>query len=281
MATLRDIKRRIKSTANMQQITRAMEAVSASKMRKSQMVALGARPYSVKALEMLGNLGETTKDHWLFAPYRDEVSGLGFRENQTKGVAILVVTSDKGLCGGYNSAALRKAEELGKRFSAGEAERQTDLILVGKKAIAYFKKRGYETNATFTDFGDYIKVEETSPVARLIMDRYKNKKYREVWAVYTNFISTLKQEAVARRILPINLNFIREIIEGIVPEYGRFSEQRKKELGGFTYEYVLEPSPQDIFETLLPSLFEVAIHHIILESNASEHSDLMVAMRNA
>jgi len=278
MATLRDIKRRLRSTANMQQITRAMEAVSASKMRKSQMVALAARPYSVKALEMLGNLGETTKDHWLLAPYRDEVSGAGFREHQSDAIGLLVFTSDKGLCGGYNSAIFKRVESFIKsRFKNNTVE----LIVVGKKAITYFKKKGYEISAEFTDFGDYIEVEQTSPVARLISDRFKKGAYREVWAVYTNFLTTLKQETAARRILPIELSFIREIVEGIIPEYGRFAKERQKQLGGLRFEYILEPNPQEIFDTLLPALFEVAIHHIILESNASEHSARMVAMRNA
>lgn len=278
MATLRDIKRKIKATTNMQQITRAMEAVSASKMRKSQMVALAARPYSVKALEMLGNLEETTKEHWLFL------------ENESSATAILVVTSDKGLCAGYNSAVLKKVEELARARLLPHGK--VDIIAVGKKAIKYLKRRKYEISAEFIDFGDYIEVEETSPVARLIMDRFKKGKYCEVWVAYTNFTSTLKQESVVRRILPIDLNFIKEIIEGIVPEYGKFAahstgsgstrssdtSSRKAEYG---YEYKLEPSPKEIFRTLIPSLFEVAIHHIILESNASEHSARMVAMRNA
>lgn len=266
MATLRDIKRRLRSTANMQQITRAMEAVSASKMRKSQMVALSARSYSIKALELLGNLKVVSRDHWLF------------REHQSDAIGLLVVTSDKGLCGGYNSAVLKKVESLiDSRFRNDTVE----LIIVGKKAITYLKKRGYVISAEFTDFGDYIEVEQTSPVARLISDRFRKGRYHEVWAVYTNFLTTLKQEAVARRILPIELSLIREIVEGIVPEYGRFSEERQKQLGRFTFEYILEPNPQEIFDTLLPALFEVAVHHIILESNASEHSARMVAMRNA
>lgn len=278
MANLKDIKRRMKATANMQQITRAMEAVSASKMRKSQMVALGARPYSVKAIELLGNLGETTKDHPLF------------KENKSNKTGILVVASDKGLCGGYNSAVLRKTEEFFKKTPELTQELTQELIVVGKKAINYFRRRNYEITAEFTDFGDYVEVEETSPVARLIMDRFKKGKYREVWIAYTNFISTLKQESVVRRILPIDLGFIKEIIEGIVPEYGRFSEsmvardkrgQSPPGTGEFRYEYLLEPNPKEIFKTLIPSLFEVAIHHIILESNASEHSARMVAMRNA
>ncbi len=239
------------------------------------MVALGARPYSIKALEMLGNLGETTEGHWLFKAPESNKTG------------ILVVTSDKGLCGGYNSAVLKRAEKLTHELAQ---ELTPELIVIGKKAINFFKRREYEVSAEFTDFGDYVEVEQTSPVTRLITDRYKKKRYREVWVVYTNFISTLKQEAVVRKILPIDLNFIKEIIEGIVPEYGKFSEsgtvpaqrgQSPLGTGEFRYEYVLEPTPREIFKTLLPSLFEVAIHHIILESNASEHSARMVAMRSA
>ena len=266
MPTIKDIKRRIKVTSNMRQITRAMEAVSASKMRKSQLVAIGARHYSIKALEILGNLGETTKEHWLF------------NEGGNNKVGILVVSSDKGLCGGYNSSVFKKAEEFYKNIQGNGTP---DLIVIGKKAIKYFRKKNYSISAEFSDFGDYIEVEETSPVARLISDRYKKQEYKEIWAVYTNFISTLKQNAVLRKILPINLEFVKEIIRGIIPEYGKFSEKTDRNNVIPRYEYKLEPSPEEIFNTLLPSLFEIAIHHIILESNASEHSARMVAMKNA
>lgn len=261
---LRDIKRRIKTTGNMRQITKAMEAVSASKMRKSQLAALGARLYSVKALEILANLGNVARNHWFFS------------ENKSDKIGILLVTSDKGLCGGYNAAVLKKADNLIKSHP-----RDFEFIAVGKKATSYLKRRNYNVNGEFISFGDYAKPEETSPVARLISDRYKKGKYKEVWTIYTNFISTLKQEAALRKILPVDINFVKEIIEGVIPRYGKFSEKRKNEPGFFIYEYVLEPSPDEIFNTLIPSLFEIMIHHIILESNASEHSARMVAMRNA
>lgn len=266
MATLQNIKRRLRATRNMQQITRAMEAVSASKMRKSQLVALGARAYSVKALEILGNIGEMRDlDYWLFDENKDSSK-----------IGLLVVTSDKGLCGGYNSNVLKTAWKFVREHP------ESEVITVGKRAIKFFERRGIKPNGDFVGFGDYVEVEATSPVARLLSDRFKSKKYREVWVVYTNFISTLKQEVALRKILPVDLEFIREIIEGIIPEYGRFSEERLKERGTPRYyEYKFEPDPLTIFETLIPSLFEVAIHHIILEANASEHSARMVAMKSA
>lgn len=262
--TPRDIKRKIKTTGNMRQITKAMEAVSASKMRKSQLVALGARLYSVKALEILANLGNAARNH----PF--------FIENKSDKIGILLITSDKGLCGGYNAAVLKKADNLIKSHP-----QDFEFVAVGKKATSYLKRRNYNVNGEFVGFGDYAKPEETSPVTRLISDRYKKGKYKEVWAIYTNFISTLKQEAALRKILPVDINFIKEIIEGAIPRYGKFSEQRRNEPGFFIYEYILEPSPGEIFNTLIPALFEIMIHHIILESNASEHSARMVAMRNA
>lgn len=261
---LRDIKRRLKTTGNMRQITKAMEAVSASKMRKSQLKALGARLYSIKALEILANLGGTAKEHWLF------------KENKSDKIGLLMIASDKGLCGGFNSAIFKKADNFVKSHF-----QDFEFITVGKKAANYRKRKNYNVNGEFVGFGDYAMPEETSPVARLISDRYKKGRYREVWAVYTNFISTLKQEAVLRKILPVDTNFIKEIIEGVIPRHGKFSEQRKKEVSFPIYEYILEPSPDEILNTLLPALFEIMIHHIILESNASEHSSRMVAMRNA
>ncbi len=265
MAALRDIKRRLRATKNMQQITHAMEAVSASKMRRSQGVARAARLYSIKALEILGNIGETIGRHHPL-----------FRENPTEKIGLLLVTSDKGLCGGYNANVLK----LALRFLGDK--RDTETVVVGKKAVRFLERRNIAITGRFSDFGDYIEVEETSPVARLLLDRYQKGTYKEVWVAYTNFVSTLKQRAVLRRILPIDVTCIREVIDGALPKEGKYSELRKEWTEGrVAREYLFEPNREELFLSLLPSLFEVAIHHIILESNASEHSARMVAMKNA
>ena len=130
-----------------------------------------------------------------------------------------------------------------------------------------------------------MKIEEILPIADSLVKWYQDQKYDSVTAVYTKFLSTLKQEAVVRQILPINIESIKEIVAGILPERGKYAdlkrEEKKAETGSYHYEYLYEPSSESVLNNLLPNLFRIQIYHMILESNASEHSARMVAMRNA
>lgn len=258
MLSTRDLKRKIKSVGNTEQITRAMEMVAAARMRRSQLIALGSRPFCQKALELLGNLSR-------YMPQANSKNGK---------TALLVVTSDKGLCGGFNANVLKKSQV-----------KDADIIAVGKKGRDFFLNRGYRLIGEFSGIGDVVKLEEVYPIADLLIDLYNKAKYSFVMASYTNFFSTLRQEAVLRQILPVNLETVKEIIANIVPEKGRYAELRQgKESKSdylYDYEYKFEPSAEEVLDRLLHHLVQLEIYHIILESNASEHSARMVAMRNA
>ncbi len=268
MLSTREAKVKIRSINNTKQITKAMEMVSASKMRRSQQVALGSRFYCEKALQILGNLSEHTDYNLHPLLERRPVSKAG----------LLVITSDKGLCGGFNSNILKKVQKF------LEVEK-ADVIAVGKRARDFFLWRKINVAESFTGFGDSIKIEEILPIADTLIKWYQEKKYDSVTVVYTKFLSTLKQEAVVRQILPINIESIKEIVASILPERGKFSDlkKEKKEIDfrGYNYEYLYEPSSESVLNNLLPDLFRIQIYHMILESNASEHSARMVAMRNA
>ena len=279
MKATREIKHRMRSIENTRQITRAMEAVSATKMLRSQEFALIARPYAEHALRLLGEVSERTmrKLHVLL-------------ETRKKGkTCLLVITSDKGLCGGYNSAVLRKAHEYIKKTQNSKLKTQNliDIITVGKKARDYFKFRNYKLAGEFIGFGDFVRMDETLPVSERGLKDWQEKKYSEIICAYTNFISTLKQEAVIRTILPITKQSIEEIVEGIAPKRGRYAEEAtrlRQGFGGqasFNYTYLFEPSREKVLNELLPLLVKIKIHHMILEANASEHSARMVAMKNA
>ena len=266
---MRETKVKIKSINNTKQITKAMEMVSASKMRKSQQVALNSRAYCEKALELLGDLSEHT-DYNLH-PLLEKRS--------VNKAALLVIASDKGLCGGLNSSVLRKAQKF-------LGDREADIIAVGKKGRVFFNWRKFNVAAEFVGFGDIIKIEETLPIADSLIKWYQEQKYDLIVAVYTRFLSTLKQEAVLRQIMPINLEAIKEIVAGIVPEHGRYAELKSEKKAAeirprYNYEYLYEPSPDLVLSELLHNLLHIQIYHMILESNASEHSARMVAMRNA
>ena len=274
MQSTRDIKRRMRSIGNTQQITRAMEAVSATKMRRSQEFALAARPYAESALQLLGNIGQKTVR---------EIHPL-LERRRGKDICLIVITSDKGLCGGYNSGVLRKAQEY---LDKNSESKNIDIITVGKKARDYFKFRGYEIAEEFVGFGDFVKLEETMPIAKRILFDWQEKKYSKIVCAFTNFVSTLRQEAVIRQVLPITKKGIKEIIEGIIPKKGRYAEKDtslRQGFGGqasYNYRYIFEPSREKVLNELLPLLVEIQAHYMILEANASEHSARMVAMKNA
>ena len=267
MAVSRLIKNRIRATKNIKQITRAMEAVSAVKMRKSQAAALQARPYALAALEVLKNIRS--------AAGHDVAQLHPLMIERTTGLTcFVVITSDKGLAGSFNSNVIRQAAKLIR-----EAKEAVEIIAVGKKGRDFFKRRGFNV-VEFTGFGDFADVSETKPVAEKILALYP--KYKEVILIYTNFISALRQEVSVHSILPFKKESLIEIVEGIIPLRGKYSGMPQAlQIDIPKAEYIFEPDPQKLLNTLLPKLLEIEVHHAILEGNASEHSARMVSMRSA
>lgn len=271
MPSTKTIKQRIRSIKNTSQITKAMEVVSATKMRKSQEFALRARPYAAASLEMMHNLlGRIPRLPPLL------------QRRAMKKAALLVVTSDKGLAGAFNANVIKKAEQ----WIEEKKRTKTDfaLVTVGKKAKEHFERRKFFIQKSFLGFGDYSSLEETLPVAVALIDEFLAHEYDAADAVYTHFRTTLAQETVLRKILPATESGIEEIVRGILPEHGRFSElptTYNLQATSYQYEYIFEPRPLEILDALIPQIIRMHIHHIILESNASEHSARMVAMKNA
>lgn len=267
---------------NTGKITRAMEAVAATKMRKAQQVALAARPYAEKALELLGRLsGKIEVAHWLL------------EKRPIERILLVLVTSDKGLCGVLNNNAIRRFETFVKSHADAVRESRCDFVTVGNYGARYLKRRGYALAKEFVSIGDIARLAESQPVSDFVLEGWRARRYDKVFAVYTNFISTLKQSATLQDILPLTKEGIGEIAGGMTSDRAQASSfpstdsgSRAKSMGkphtsGFRYEYKFEPSPGEILETLLPALLRVRIYQAILESNASEHSARMVAMKNA
>ena len=281
MATLRTIRLRIKGTKNIKQITRAMEAVSAVKMRKSQQVALSARPYAIAALQILRTLSASGR--WHLSP---DLRFNLLQEREVKNILLVVVTSDKGLAGPFNTNVLKKAEAFSNSMlPRAIAKPEIQMVTVGKKATEYFSRRGRKPLASWTGFGDFVELKDVEPLFKTVLELFTEKKTDEVYIVYTNFLSAMKQEVVLRKLLPFSEEGLEEMVKGIVPERGKFSEaqpQRSSEVEPRKLsEYLFEPSPQEIFRSILPALLEIELYHAILEANASEHSSRMIAMRNA
>ena len=272
MPSTRDIKRRQRSVKNTGQVTRAMQMVAASKMRKAQLTALQSRPYAQKALSILAGIKHRHPE--LKNPFLDEAK-------ETNKIIALVVASDKGLCGGLNGAVIRESQKLFDQYKKYGYE--IELILVGVKSKPYFEKMGVPILEVFKGAGDFVDLAKVLPIAEFMRARYASNPYKHAVAIYTEFISTLKQRVSTRKILPIGEYIFEDLIRGIAPETGRYSGKSPvaKINDPSSSEYIFEPEPQAVLEKLIPFLLNIYIYHIILESNASEHSARMVAMKNA
>ncbi|HEY9584361.1 MAG TPA: ATP synthase F1 subunit gamma [Candidatus Paceibacterota bacterium] len=270
MASSKSIKNRIRSTKSIKQITKAMEAVSAVKMRKSEQVALRARPYALAAIEMLRGLSaKLDNDFYSLSPLLSAPADMP--------TCLVVVTSDKGLAGSFNTNVLRKALAFTKEHAG------TEVIAVGKKGRDFLKRRGVKIVESFIGAGDFADLSETAPVADLIKKGFADKRWSAVHLLYTNFLSALKQEVVNRKVLPFDFESLNTIVSGITPTRGKYANMPEV-LGKETDSesaYVFEPSPKEVLGELLPALLDIEIYHAVLEGNASEHSSRMIAMRNA
>ncbi|MBN1217730.1 MAG: ATP synthase F1 subunit gamma [Anaerolineae bacterium] len=257
MASIREIKRRIKSVKNIAQVTRAMQMVAASRMRRAQEQALASRPYANKAWEVLTRLAELPSTHPLLTP-RDSV----------RNVAIILITADKGLAGAYNSNIIRATV----RFMRENNRENAKLVTLGRKGRDLMVRYGRTVIAEFSDLPARPISLDIAPVARVVIDGFLTGDFDEVYLAYTRFINTLQQEPTLRLLLPIQPHTIE----------GKVMSRHMRDLkltGGI--EYLYEPGRDTLFDTILPRFTEVQIYQAVLEALASEHSARMVAMRNA
>ena len=249
MASPREIRRRIRSVRNISQITRAMEMVSASKMRRAQQRVTSARPYAERLQGVIADLSSLQLDP------EDVARFPMLQQREVKSTAIIVITPDKGLTGPLNSNILRRST----RFILQEAGVPVKVIAVGKKSREFMARTKQEMIAEFTGLGDSFSLDTIRPIAQVAVDEYVSGRVDAVHIVYARYVNTLTQVPEVKQLLPIDQ-----------PEgEGEFSD------------YIFEPSPADVLEQLLPRFIEIQVYQTLLEANASEHSARMVAMRNA
>jgi len=277
-----EVKNRIKAVKNIGQITKAMEVVAATKMRKSQQVALNSRPYAFKALQLLSvlaqNINVSTSQVGTFGIKADLM-----KIRLIKKTLVVIVTSDRGLAGSFNSQVLRSADSFLKAYDENRTTSQVVLLAVGKKAISYVSKKKLNSAGQFSGFGDFIQPEETNQLGDILIKGFLNKEWNRVMTISTHFRSTLKQEVLTRQILPVDLEKIQQTIEEVIPEHGRFSELRqiRRLAMSSNLDYIFEPSSKELIDGLVDHLVRMQVYHLVLEANASEHSARMVAMKTA
>ncbi len=250
MPTLRDIKRRIRAVNNTRQITKAMKMVAAAKLRKSQTRMLEMRPYADKMHAVLTSLavGAESAAHPLLA----------FRPRKT--IEILVVTSDRGLCGAFNSNLVKTAHKLVADLRADNFE--AVLSVIGKKAVDFCKRRNIPVRGSWTGLSGRVTYAHAQEIAANIIESYISEAADEVLLIYNEFISVVSQQVTVKRLLPL-----------VSPEAEGEDEPAK--------DFLYEPSQEEIFSALLPKNVEIQIFRALLESTASEEAARMTAMGNA
>ena len=275
MESVQNIKRRLRGVQNIGQITKAMGFVAATKMRKSQELAIASRPYTLTALRFLSILS-SLKDITL--------PPLLQTRNIVK-TAFVLVSSDKGLAGSFNSAVFREFEQFARRENLDLRSEKNVFIAVGEKTRSYLQRKKIPVEKAFIRVGDYTTPEQTKEIADFLISGYLEEAWDKVIVFSTNFITALNQRVGERQIFPVSIEDLKKSASEIIPERGRFSEMRGEMLSffqnGMASDYIIEPSPEFVFTALSRYLLEMRLYHIILEANASEHAARRVAMKSA
>ncbi len=261
MASVREIRRRIRSVKNIAQITRAMQMIAASRMRRAQEQAMASRPYAAKSWEILTHLSAQRGNVQQLHP-------LLTQRAEVRNVAIVLMTSDRGLAGAYNGNIIRAATRFMRENDRGDA----GLITVGRKGRDFMIRFGRKVVAEFTDMPARPTALDVAPIARVAIDGFLMGEYDEIYLAYTDFINTLTQDPTVRLLLPIRPGSVDSRV---------LSKYLDQEQTMATTEYLYEPDPATLLDTVLPRFTELQIYQALLEARASEESARMVAMRNA
>lgn len=262
---LKQVKNKIIATKKTGQVTKAMESVSAVKMRKSQEKAFTGRPYVHSAMRILQRLAQSPE-------------GLSHPLAQSRGGdkrLLVIVTSDKGLAGSVNSAVLKRVEDMLTTADVSEYE----VICVGRKALEFANRNGLKVVHEFTNVSDEVSLDDIGDMTTVALEGFAAGKYNHVHVVYQNFLSTFEQEPTKRQVLPLDPAEIHYIMRGIKPKEGKWSDDTAEADKEITYK--VEPSTEEVLDVLIPQLVQIMLYHTLLESKASEHSARMVAMKNA
>jgi F-type H+-transporting ATPase subunit gamma len=294
MPSTKEIQRRIKSVKNIKKITKAMEMVSAVKMRKTIDAVLRTRTYAnlswMTVLNIAGSAGVGRHLH----PLLD-------KREETKREAVVLISSNRGLCGNFNSAVVQKAvksilkhgteeRRLTERM-VKEARKDVDFILLGKKGLAVKSRYNIPVSAEFPKQDVTYEIRDVMPIAKMVIDDYLSGKYDKVMVAYTDFINAAKQVPRVKQLLPIDLSAKDDHlgVVGLDPRVGLDKDfikgKEEKYLSGqnapYPYVFTYEPDAEKILTEILPRLIEIQLFQALLESNASEHSARMSAMKKA
>jgi F-type H+-transporting ATPase subunit gamma len=256
MAAGKELKRRIKSIKNTKKITKAMELVSASKMKRAIAATLASRAYAGYSWEVLQSLAE----------YVSETSNPFLTVKPVEKILIVLVTSNRSLCGGYNAQVTRRAAQ----FIRENAGKKIDFVSVGAKGESNLRRLGQNIIASFNDTSATPKLSDVYPIANFILDTFKSGSYDRVAIAYTDFVSALTQTPKIVTLLPVNKEQIVDDIKAMQPS-----------VPAGKIDYVFEPNYETLMASIVEKIARMRVYQMILESTASEHSARMLAMKSA
>lgn len=251
MPTLREVKKRIRSVVSTRRITKAMEMVAAAKLRRAQQRVEQAKPYALKLDEMLSHLaaGSSTE---IKHPY--------FEERPVRKRTVVVLTSDRGLCGSFNTNVLRRTDI----YLSDQKGVEIELVTIGKRGYDYYKRRPYKIAGHFADWSGVPNFDRTREIVKMLTERFTSGQTDEIIVIFTRFLSLVRYKVECEKYLPVAR-----------PSVGADTNH------GLQLEYIFEPSAEDIYAALMPSYAVTKMVTAIVESFASEHGSRMMAMGNA
>ncbi len=266
MAGSKEIKRRIKSVKSTKKITKAMELVAASKMKRAVASTLASRLYAEYSWDILTSLAKNL----------EEISHPLFQVREGNKTLLIFITSNRGLCGAYNSQVTKKVITLLKKQSEASS---VDVITIGKKGDVAMRRVGKNIIATFTELPANISLSDVAPISKLVLQEYTAGKYDKVLVAYTDFISAITQKPNINQILPISKTDLKELIAELGEAHSTPSEVAQGKESRI--DYLIEGNRDKLLGSLAEKLTRMQIYQMLLESNASEQSSRMVAMKNA
>lgn len=263
--SVRDIKRKIKSIRSTKQITKAMELVATSKMKKAVDSAVNLRAYGYLSMQILLKL---SRKHQNLSRY--------LQQREVKNILLILFTTDKGLCGGLNTNLFRKASQTIKKLEIENPNAKIHYMTSGKKGAEFLHRFGKEISLAFPAYSNNPKFSNIFPISAKSLKSFAHGEYDKVVIVYPDFVSTLLQKPVAKTLLPFSPETFAEMMEELGSKFTKVAKPIEKD-----HDYKLEPSPEYILENIVPQLVEMQLYQAVLESAASEHSARMMAMQNA
>ncbi len=265
MAGTKEIKRRIKSVKNTKKITKAMELVAASKMKRAVSSTLASRLYAGYSSEILSSIAKNIEEN--YHPLFTEREKKG---EEKKNVLLVLITSNRGLCGAYNAQVIKKTIAFLKSQNIN-----LEVVSVGKKGDVAMRRLGINVIASFTDLSDKISLSEILPISKLTIDEYTLLHYDKILVAYTDFVSALTQRPNIKQILPVSKMKVQELIDNLEKDKSGEKAEDKK------VNYLIEGDMETLIGSLAEKITRMQIYQMFLESNASEQSSRMIAMKNA